>query len=169
MRIVVSDSSCLIDLHKASLIGALLKLPYEILIPDTLFEEELLSFTDAQKRALVRSGLKVMELPGDGVLRAQEVARAFPAISIHDGFAFALAERNPGCILLTGDGRLRTLAIEHDIEVHGVLWVIDELHHRRIVSAKALHAALMRFSNDATVRLPSHELTAYIRRYGSLL
>jgi len=49
MRIVVSDSSCLIDLRKGSLLDAFLKLPYEILIPNTLFEDELLKFTSAQK------------------------------------------------------------------------------------------------------------------------
>lgn len=34
MRIVVSDSSCLIDLRKASLIETFLRLPYEFLIPN---------------------------------------------------------------------------------------------------------------------------------------
>ncbi|MCI4588470.1 hypothetical protein MRS93_24680 [Escherichia coli] len=91
MRIVVSDSSCLIDLRKASLLEAFLKLPYELLIPNTLFEEELLKFSIAQKRALVRGGLRVVDLPGERVLRAVEVARQLPRLSIHDGFAFALA------------------------------------------------------------------------------
>ena len=63
MRIVVSDSSCLIDLRKASLLDVFLRLPYELLIPNTLFEEELLKFTAAQKNALVRGGLKVIDLP----------------------------------------------------------------------------------------------------------
>ena len=42
MRIIVSDSSCLIDLRKVGLLDAFLKLPYEFLIPNTLFEDELL-------------------------------------------------------------------------------------------------------------------------------
>ena len=56
MRIVVSDSSCLIDLRKVSLLEALLELPYEFVIPNTLFEDELLKFTVAQKHALIRRG-----------------------------------------------------------------------------------------------------------------
>ena len=119
MRIVISDSSCLIDLRKASLLDAFLRLPYELLIPDTLFEEELLKFTPAQKRSLVRGGLKVVDLPGESVLRAQQIARDMPHLSIHDGFAFALAESCQGCILLTGDGPLRALANAQDMEVHG--------------------------------------------------
>jgi len=168
MRIIVSDSSCLIDLRKASLLDAFLKLPYEILIPNTLFEEELLKFTDEQKEALVRGGLKVMDLPGKSVLRAQQVAHDLPHLSIHDGFAFALAESCPGCILLTGDGRLRELAAEHKMEVHGVLWVIDEIHANALAAAGELLAVLRRFVDDQTVRLPRRELAAYIRRYENL-
>lgn len=168
MRIVVSDSSCLIDLRKASLLDAFLKLPYELLIPNTLFEDELLKFTAAQKRALVRGGLTVVDLPGESVLRAQAVTRQLPRLSIHDGFAFALAERHEGCILLSGDGTLRTFATTQAIEVRGVLWIIDELHKHRIASVQDLHDTLILFAGDDTVRLPARELAAYIRRYESL-
>src|ERR1035438_4523088 len=107
MRIVVSDSSCLIDLRKVSMLDSLLRLPYEFLIPNTLFEEELLKFTAAQKRALIRGGLKVVDLPGESVLRAQLIIRELPRLSVHDGLAFSLAESRPGCILLSGDEALR--------------------------------------------------------------
>src|SRR5581483_8982502 len=132
MRIIVSDSSCLIDLRKGSLLEVFLQLPYEFLIPNTLFEEELLKFTDAQKQVLIDGGLKMIDLSGDRVLRAQEVVRAAPRLSVHDGFAFALAEGNPGCILLSGDGELRKLASAHKIEVHGILWLIDEIHRCKL-------------------------------------
>ena len=42
MRIIVSDSSCIIDLGKSSLIRAVLQLPYTFVMPDVLFEDELL-------------------------------------------------------------------------------------------------------------------------------
>lgn len=166
MRVVISDSSCLIDLRKTSLLDAFLKLPYEFLIPNTLFEEELLSFTAAERNSLVAGGLKVMDLPGETVLRARQIAKDLPHLSIHDGFAFALAESFKDCILLTGDRRLRNLAIDQDIETHGLLWVIDELHDRAISPARVLLTALQLFANDPTVRLPKRELAAYLRRYG---
>ena len=102
MRIIISDTSCLIDLRKAALLAAFLRLPFEILIPNTLFEDELLSFTTDEKRALIKDGLKIVDLPGVQVSRARDVIRARPRLSIHDGFAFALAETHSGCILLTG-------------------------------------------------------------------
>jgi len=168
MRIVISDSSCLIDLRKVSLLDILLGLPYEFLIPNTLFEEELLKFTAAQKRALIRGGLKSIDLSAKSVLRAQQVVQTLPQLSVHDGFAYALAEEHPGCILLTGDGTLRTLAGQNAIEVHGVLWVIDEIYRCQLSDVATLRTALDRFSADITVRLPPREVTAYIKRYEKL-
>ena len=165
MRIVVSDSSCLIDLNKASLLEPLLKLPYEFLIPNTLFEDELLSFTAAQKRAMIRGGLKVVDIPGDGVLRAQAIVQAAPRLSVHDGFALVLAESHPDSILLSGDDALRTLATKRRIEVHGVLWAIDEIHRCRLAATSTLRAVLKAFSTDPTIRLPRRELVAAIKRF----
>ena len=165
MRIIVSDSSSLIDLRKVSLLDALLRLPYEFLIPNTLFEEELLKFSATQKKALVSSGLNVMDLPGEQVLRARDVVCRHPRLSVNGGFAFVLAQSHPGCILLTGDSELRGLAIQNAMEVHGVLWVFDEIHRNRLKSASNLLAALRIFLVDPSVRLPRRELSAYIKRY----
>jgi hypothetical protein len=165
MRIVVSDSNCLIDLRKVSMLDLLLRLPYEFLIPNTLFEEEPLKFTPTQTKALIRGGLKVVDLPGDRVLRAQAIVRELPRLSVHDCFAFAPAESQPDCIQLSGDDRLRALAAEHDIEVHGVLWILDQLHANRLTPPATLSAVLRAFLDDVTVRLPRREVSAHIKRY----
>jgi predicted nucleic acid-binding protein len=168
MRIVVSDSSCVIDLGKVSMLELLLRLPYEFLIPNTMFEEELLTFTAAQKKALIRAGLRVVDLPGERVLRAQAIVRELPRLSVHDGFAFALAESHHDCILLSGDDGLRTLAAKHAIEVHGVLWVLDQLHANRLAEAPAILNVLQVFLEDTTVHLPRREVPAYIKRYEAM-
>jgi hypothetical protein len=90
-------------------------------------------------------------------------------MSVHDGFAYALAESRTNSILLTGDGQLRALATSNKIEVHGVLWVVDEIHRGRLTTVKALHAALSVFADDPTVRLPKRELTAALERFEALL
>jgi predicted nucleic acid-binding protein len=168
MRIVVSDSSCLIDLRKASMLENLLRLPYEFLIPNTLFEDELLKFTGAQKKALIRGGLRVIDLPGEQVLRAQHIIREVPKLSVHDGFAFAMAEQHKGCILLSGDDALRKLGAKHSMEVHGVLWVLDQLHHHSLSQADEIAVVLRAFMQDASVRLPRKDVAAYIRKYEGL-
>ena len=165
MRIIVSDSSCLIDLKKASLLGVFLSLPYEILIPNILFEDELLSFTASEKRMLLQGGLQVVDLPGQQVLRARDVIASHSRLSVYDGFAYVLAEMHTGSILLTGDGELRALATTNKIEVHGVLWVVDEIHRGSLTTVKALHAALSVLVDDPAVRLPKRELMAALERF----
>lgn len=144
MRIIISDTSCLIDLSKVGLVTALLRLPFGILIPNTLFEDELLSLTADESRLLVRDGLKVVDSPTEQVLRARDVIRARPRLSIHDGFAFALAEAHSGCILLTGDSELRSLAENTGIEVHGVLWACDRLFECGLSTGEQLHARTLK-------------------------
>lgn len=131
MRIVVSDSICLINLREASLLEAFLRLSYELLIPNTLFEDDHLRLTAGQKKNLLRSGLKVIDLPGKRVLRAQDLVRRIPQLSVHDGFAFAIAEDHLGCILLTGDRNLRALATQDAMEVHDVSWALDEIYRQK--------------------------------------
>lgn len=170
MQIIISDTSCLIDLRKSSLLKAFLKLPYEIVIPNTLFEEELLKFSEQEKISLLDDGLKVLDLPGAGVRRAIKIESDFPALSIHDCFAFALAESIQNSILLTGDGLLRTVATKHQIEVHGVLWAIDEIHKAETAKVSELLDALKLFESDPTIfRLPNRDLKAFIRRYTPLV
>ena len=104
MRLIVSDSSCLIDLRKASLLEAFLGLPYEILIPNTLFEEELVRFTQEQKDLLIQGGLQVMDLPGESVLRAgsgpgpdsAELAWPWPPPGFSDGRPWRGRAPGPG-------------------------------------------------------------------------
>jgi predicted nucleic acid-binding protein len=168
MRIVVSDSSCLIDLHKVSMLELLLRLTYEFLIPNTLFEEELLRFTAAQKKALIRGGLKVVDLPGERVLRAQAIVRKLPRLSVHDGFAFALAESHRECILLSGDDRLRSLAAEHAIEVHGVLWVLDQLHANRLTPTQGCPECSPRFHGGCHRASTTSRAIRILKRYESL-
>ena len=45
------------------------------------------------------------------------------------------------------------------------LRLIDELHAHKISATGALHSALQVLAKDPTVRLPQHELTAYLKRY----
>lgn len=59
------------------------------------------------------------------------------------------------------------IAEENEIEVHGVLWIIDELHHHNVEARRTLFQALKSFQDDPAVRLPRAELLAAIRRYGN--
>ena len=72
-------------------------------------------------------------------------------------------------ILLTGDGPLRGVAETNGIEVHGVLWLMDELEVHEVVPARRLYDALRLFHEDDLVFLPADEVRRRIRRLARLL
>ena len=98
MRIIISDTSALIDLRKAVLLEALLRLPYEVQVPDLLYEDELLSIPTIEKRALRRQGLRVIGLSGAMIDRAVALGRENPALRLYDCSAWALAASRPSKI-----------------------------------------------------------------------
>ena len=54
--------------------------------------------------------------------------------------------------------------LQTGIDVHGFLWVVDELYRCEISAANALCSALRLLADDPAVRLPRWELALYIRR-----
>ena len=165
MRIIVSDSSCIIDLGKSILVRAVLQLPYTFVMPDVLFHDELLSFGPIGKEELCALGFQVVALSPSGTQRAFEHFAQHQALAVHDCFALALAEQTEDCILLTGDGALRRIASGIGIEVHGVLWTIDELERTSLATARQLYDALCLLEQDSLVFLPKDELRQRIRRF----
>jgi hypothetical protein len=161
MRIIISDSSALIDLRKGLILELFLKLPFEFVIPDALIESELLSFTKKEIN-LLKKQMIVATLDGQDVDKAQSIVSAVPALSMIDGFVLVVAEKHPGCILLTGDRRMRLKAEETNIECHGVLWIVEELAKMQSISSKILLSTLKAWSDDPYVRLPQSEIERLI-------
>lgn len=164
MRIIVSDTSCIIDLRKVALLQETLRLPYTFVTVNTLFEDEWLSLSDGEKKALCDQGLEVRDLPGPSVQRAQRYFNQHRRLKLNDCFALSLAEDTQDSILLTGDGLLRRIAEGNGIEARGVLWITDELETHGIVSPARLLDALRLFQQDALVFLPKEEILRRIRR-----
>lgn len=104
----------------------------------------------------------VAKLDGDQVERARAIVMSVPALSLLDGFALVVAEKNPGCILLTGDKRMRSRAEETKIECHGVLWIIEEPSKLQSSHSKILLSTLRTWIEDPYVRLPRSEIERLI-------
>ena len=169
MRIIVSDTCCMIDLRKAALLEQMLRLPYTFVMPTPLFNDEWASPDDAEKARLLELGLQTRELPGELVSRAAAYFNANRRLKLNDCFALVLAEETDDSILLTGDALLRRLAGENDVEARGVLWITDELEAHGIADARVLHDALCLLQQDTLVFLPGDELLKRIRRLARLL
>ena len=100
LQVLVSDTSVLIDLNRGSLLTASFRLPYRFAVPDLLYRREL---QDWSGKELVKLGLYVEELDGDGVNLALAYRQQVPALSLPDCFALALAQTR-SCILYNTDG-----------------------------------------------------------------
>lgn len=164
MRIVVSDTSCMIDLRKVSLLEEILLLPYTFVMPDVLFEDEWLCIDDGEKAFLREKGLEVRGLPGPSVVRAQRYFNEHNPLTLNDCFALALAEDIKDSILLTGDGPLRDVSRGNGVEVRGVLWITDELEKHDVVPRARIHDALQVFLDDDLVFLPRNEILSRLGR-----
>jgi predicted nucleic acid-binding protein len=164
MKVVVSDTSVIIDLCKVQLIESAFSLPYEFVVPNVMFEDELLDLSNYEPGDLLASGLAVSVLSGEAVRMAVEYGSAFKRLTTNDRFALALAKATEESILLTGDKALRNAAITLDVEARGLLWLCDQMEEHQTVEAKRLGEALVALDEDELVRLPRAELRKRVVR-----
>lgn len=128
MLLVISDANILIDIEDGSLTSVVFRLPYEIAVPDILFELELRE----QHSYLLEAGLKVKTLTAESVKKTESLSFKYSQPSMMDHSALALAMQEK-CPLLTGDKGLRAAAKNEGIEVHGTVWIIEELLKQKII------------------------------------
>ena len=162
MRVLVSDTSILIDLERADLLRATFSLDAEFVVPDLLYEREL---RDSGGADLLALGLRVESLDESEVECAQAYRRVHPRLALPDTFALTLA-KSRRWLLLTGDGPLRALAAAEEVECHGVLWLIDLMHAERVVEAMILRAGLEQLARHPRCRLPRAEIDVRLVRLG---
>ncbi len=163
MRVLVSDTSVLIDLERGSLLETTFSLPFEFAVPDLLYRQELAEHGGPN---LLKLGLRVEELDGDGVAVALRYRQADQSLSLPDSFALALAQRN-SWTLLSGDSGLRDRARSEGVAFHGVLWLTDQMYDLGVASGNELHASLETIASHPRCRLPTHEIRKRLRLYST--
>lgn len=155
----IIDTNVLIDLYRGEILNELFALPYVFISPDVILDELL----EPDGVTLMRLGLQRGELSGDRVLEVEGLSFHHRNIAVNDLFALVLASSR-GLPLLTGDSRLRTLALKHNVRVHGTLWILDELVAKGvIVPVKASQA--LRQMIDHGSRLPLAECSDRFRQW----
>jgi len=68
------------------------------------------------------------------------------------------------CLLLTGDRKLRVEAEDHEIEVHGTIWVIESLVEKDLIN-KAKGIQLLESLKQVNSSLPFEEIERLIRLF----
>ena len=67
MKVLVSDSSILIELSKRELLDRMFELEFQFAVPDLLFHEELIDLGPYSRQDLLTLGLSVESLDPEGV------------------------------------------------------------------------------------------------------
>jgi len=132
------DSSVLFSLDDGNVLDILWDLHCSWCTTDLILAEWKTVDTDA----LVRSGLVVVTLSDAEILELFRISPDHKKIKPVDLSLFIHATHHKGCIVLTGDKRLRALCEGAGIPVHGVLWILDLIHDSRLLSHHDLVAAL---------------------------
>lgn len=165
-RVLVSDTSILVDLERGRLLEAAFRLETDFVVPDLLFEDEL---RESNGAALIELGLQVQELDGAGVSRALEYREQAPVLSLPDAFALSLAKEHE-TTLLTGDAALRSLAEEEHVDCHGLLWVLDLMFNGEgVVPTRDLHDGLQMIFAHPRCRLPKREVQQRLRQFAEAI
>lgn len=162
-RVVINDASCLIDLHKVGLVEVMLQLPYHFVVALPVAHNEVLDFTAADWQRFSGSGLVQVDLDPGQVGRAIAHRSQYAKLTAEDCFSLVLAQDHKNSILLTGDAELRNVATGKGCEVHGVVWVTDEIHSRSLLASSKLIECLEAWLNDPLVRLPTGHLNSRLK------
>ncbi len=136
MKVAVQDANILIDLELSGLLGNWFQLGIETHTTDLILEQ-VREGGHAEVLANAKSGrLRTHVSTAETLAKAVELAALNPGIDLEDGSVCLLAQEL-GAILLTGDRRLRDVAVAQQVDVHGTLWIFD-----RLVEGGALSAAV---------------------------
>jgi hypothetical protein len=158
----VTDANIWIDVHNADLLDAVFELPVTWLTPDIVLYNELLT---VDRTLLIELGLEVRTLSGHELNRILELNAQYPNPSPRDLAVLVVADADDG-IVITGDGPLRSAAEAEGQSVHGVLWVLDELVERDIITPSRALAALNAMI-DLGSRLPEEPVRKRRRMWKS--
>ncbi|MCY4519354.1 MAG: hypothetical protein OXC13_01085 [Caldilineaceae bacterium] len=86
MKVLVSDSSILIEFSKRGLLDRMFQLDFEFAVQDLLFREELIDLGSHTRSDLLGLGLRVKTLDAKGVEDAIVYQSKRPALSLVDSF-----------------------------------------------------------------------------------
>ncbi len=164
MKIIVNDANILIDLVDLKILPYFFQLEFEFhttaIILDELFE--------MQKEALfpyIETGsLIVDDISDEDLIEIFLIRATKPNLSEQDCSAFYQAQKDKAA-LITSDNTLRKFAQANNLEVHGHLWVFDNLVNNEILTGITAIKKLEELCNvvNPKLGLPKNECQKRIK------
>ena len=158
--VIINDTNIWIDLKLTNIIEKVFLLPYELAVPDILYNDEL---KDMDGELLEANGIKIIEMTNDEVVETAERSGMTNRVSFNDLTTLVVA-KSRGYILVTGDGNLRKIAKSENVELRGTIWLIDEMVSNNILDIGE-SALICKKLLQLKRRLPKEELQLRIKRW----
>lgn len=158
--VIINDTNIWIDLKFINLLDKVFLLPYDIAVPDILYNEEL---KDMDGAILESNGIKILEMTQDEILETAMRSQQTNRVSFNDLTTLVVAKKR-GYILVTGDGNLRKIAQKEKLILKGTIWIIDEMVSNAVISHKEAAYACQKLI-EIQRRLPQDELLKRIEKW----
>ena len=166
-NLVISDANIFFDIIDSGLIKEFFSLPFDIRttmlvlneITDTRQLQAVKPFIDSDK-------LKVEQVSDELFAKSLMLSLTTPGdLSISDCAVWQVAKNN-NAALLTGDGRLRKAAEKDNVEVHGILYIFDEMVNNSVNKTKVINA--VSYLINTNKRFPKKQAEDKIKQWKSI-
>jgi len=164
MTVFIHDASILLDLIHTDIIKLFMTIPARMVTTDFVVEEVTDPADRKKLEATISSDALQVMISGlaelDSIVTLQSACRALSIAECSLLFYAGSLQ----AVVLTGDNRLRREATQSGLEVHGTVWVFDELVTHVLLSQKE---AADKLENLLSVnpRLPREECERMINRW----
>lgn len=134
MRIVINDANILIDLFHLDLVDVFFRLDnLDLKTTDFVFEELYDEQKSVIEQFIQNQSLTLIESSVEDLMNISQIHSSTTGLSIEDCSVWHHAKKNEG-ILLTGDAKLKKQSSADGVEVHGVLYIFDQLLISNLIS-----------------------------------
>ena len=166
-KIVVNDTNVFIDLFNVGLLEGFFSLPWEVHTTELVLLEltrdgERDSVSQYEDNGLLHISV-FDESAMSEVLGLYQEQRSKTNVSLTDCTVWYYAKQN-SYALLTGDRKLRNASLIDGVEVHGIVYVIDQLVKEGIL-AKRIAISKLKQLVKSNPRLPKDEIEKRIKQW----
>jgi predicted nucleic acid-binding protein len=164
MKIAVKDANVFIDMESMGVFDLWAQLGYETLTT-SLIVLELEDGGHAEALAYIETEAISVEDPSFD--QVDRLYSALPGLSLEDASILCLTMER-GAMLLTGDKTLRNAGAVRQVEVHGSIWVLDQLVRQGKLAGRVAAQKLQGLLDETGKSprfLPRKEALQYIHRW----
>jgi len=163
MTVLICDANIFIDLLKMDLIDEFFMLNNEMVVSSFVIEEVLDTNIDKILTRISTHKLRIFDFNPNQLSEIQILNQNYKGLSVADCSCLSLS-KGPEAILLTNEKKLKIIAENINIKVHGILWILNKLIIEKIVRPRRAIEKLL-YLKKINPRLPDDECQKFINRW----